>query len=486
MGAFLSKKKKEKEEKVEPKKKQARQSSKGRKSSEAIKKNTVVRKNTLISKVPTINPNSIMKKDRNIKQFYKISGFNNNNMINMEIKKAVEVATGLTRSIKIINKALVSELDKKRILYEMKVLRLIQHPHIGKIHDFRESAHYYYIVIDYLKANDLLTQVSSRDKPITELEIRDIMRQILSAVSLLHKEGIIHGDLQAKRITFEDDMIKIVDFASVKDVEKINNENRGRKLIYYSSPEMLTLGRNDRADEWACGIIAYLLITGKPPVDMSSDDAEDKIKDGKFDLPIEDIEGLSENGKEVLKALLTHDHEFRLPAGQVLQLKWFDHQFDKIIEKAYFKNTVTEIKKYQFKSKLQEAVYLYMTKTTSTQATKKQMLETFQKIDKDGDGFLTRQELMSHFNEIDMNYTRDEVNHLFDLMDTDGDNQVSFDEFVAATVNKERMLTEENIFQTFRKFDKDQNGKIEIAEFFEVLKRTTFSPPRRLKSISRT
>ena len=474
MGAAGSKKKKNAETKTnktnKPKsKKQSNKSNNGKGKSEKTTSTGVVRKKTLVTSAPTINPKSLIKKDRNIKQFYKISGFSTGNMINMEIKKCVEVATGKTRSVKIINKALISDLDKKQILYEMQILKLIQHPHIGKIHDFKESSHYYYVVIDFLKENDLLTHMTTRTKPITEIGVRNLMRQILSAVSLLHKEGIIHGDLQAQRISCDDKIAKIADFSSIKDVQKIIEMNRGMKLSYYCPPEMHELGLNARADEWGCGMICYLLVTGKPPFDTSAEDFEEKVKSGKLDYPIDNIKGLSENGKEVLKALLTIDYNFRPSAEQILQYKWFDQKYDKNMEKNYFKNTVKEMKKYQFKNKLQEAIYLFMSKTNSSQATKQQMLETFQKIDKDGDGYLTRKELLTHFDELDMNYTKDEVNHLFDLMDIDGDNQVSFDEFVAATVNKDKMLTEQNIFNTFKRFDKDQNGKIEIAEFFEVL-----------------
>ncbi len=65
--------------------------------------------------------------------------------------------------------------------------------------------------------------------------------------------------------------------------------------------------------------------------------------------------------------------------------------------------------------------------------TAKQMAEfkiQFQAFDKDKDGFITAEELMTVFKSINQVYTHEEIQDMITEIDADGDGKINLDEFI--------------------------------------------------------
>ena len=56
--------------------------------------------------------------------------------------------------------------------------------------------------------------------------------------------------------------------------------------IYYLAPEVIDECYDEKCDVWSCGVIAYVVLSGKPPFN-GPDDYEifKSIKSGKFEFP---------------------------------------------------------------------------------------------------------------------------------------------------------------------------------------------------------
>jgi len=63
-----------------------------------------------------------------------------------------------------------------------------------------------------------------------------------------------------------------------------------------------------------------------------------------------------------------------------------------------------------------------------------ELLESFKVFDKNGDGFISADELRSMMSSLGESLTDEEVNEMIDEADTDGDGQVNYQEFVRLMV----------------------------------------------------
>lgn len=157
---------------------------------------------------------------------------------------------------------------------ELDILKMMDHPHIVKVYDYYEDVDNFNIVMEYCKGGELFEHISKRGV-FDETMASDIMKQILSAISYLHLQNIIHSDLKAENIMFvnEDDTdlhCKLIDFgmASKYNPEKKLSHIQGTP--YYIAPEVLMNSYDSKADIWSVGVLLYILLTGTPPFKAST------------------------------------------------------------------------------------------------------------------------------------------------------------------------------------------------------------------------
>jgi calcium-dependent protein kinase len=94
-------------------------------------------------------------------------------------------------------------------------------------------------------------------------------------------------------------------------------------------------------------------------------------------------------------------------------------------------------------------------------------------LDRDGDGKVTKEELLygfrkiySHLKEADL---VKETERAFSRADLDGDGIIDYSEWQIACVNKDQILKKDRLAAAFKHFDKDGNGKISAKELKKVL-----------------
>ncbi|MCY7347085.1 MAG: serine/threonine-protein kinase, partial [Pyrinomonadaceae bacterium] len=158
----------------------------------------------------------------------------------------------------------------------------VNHPHIVDVTDFGESAEgIFYLVMEYVEG-ETLHRLLRREGTLPVGRAVKLLRQIADGVEAAHDAGILHRDLKPANIFIMtkgkagDGFIKVGDFGLAKIVNQTvtdansNATPSSRGIIgtpEFMSPEQMQpeLGVDVRADVYALGTIAYLMLGGRTP-----------------------------------------------------------------------------------------------------------------------------------------------------------------------------------------------------------------------------
>ena len=154
-----------------------------------------------------------------------------------------------------------------RFLQEYETIADMSHPNIVRIYDLGVSDDHAHIAMEYLGGGDLRHRI---DKGIAERAAVQYLRQIASALSAVHRMGVLHRDLKPGNIMLrKDGSIALIDFGLAKKA-KLEREITDKGEIfgtpYYMSPEQgHGTGVDERSDIYSLGIIFYEMLTGEKP-----------------------------------------------------------------------------------------------------------------------------------------------------------------------------------------------------------------------------
>jgi calcium-dependent protein kinase len=143
----------------------------------------------------------------------------------------------------------------------------MDHPNIIRLYEVYDYENFYFVVLEYCEGGELFHAIKKK-KRYSEREAKGILRQLLSAVAYMHGLGIVHRDLKPENIVIESSQearIKIIDFGSAV---KAGPEEVLRKRVgspYYMAPEVLMEEYTMKCDVWSCGVILFVLLSGRPP-----------------------------------------------------------------------------------------------------------------------------------------------------------------------------------------------------------------------------
>jgi calcium-dependent protein kinase len=178
--------------------------------------------------------------------------------------------------------------------------------------------------------------------------------------------------------------------------------------------------------------------------------------------------------KDLIKNLLNKDINKRYSAEQALNHTWFKKMKDiikiKPISKDNLKSITNNIRNFRANQKMQQATLAFIVHNMTKKEDIEEMRKAFHEFDENGDGRLTREELIKGLsNVMTPNEAKNEVDRIMGLIDTDNNGFIEYEEFIRASMSKEKLLTEENLQGAFDMFDKDKSGKITIEELKNVL-----------------
>jgi len=242
------------------------------------------------------------------------------------VRRAVNKVTGEIVAIKVYDKTRLSFLERECISTEVEILKCISHPNVISLKESYDSHKKLYIVMEYMGGGELLDYIRKR-KVFPEKEASNIFFQVISAISHLHSQGIVHRDVKPDNLlltsTGEDMVVKLADFGFASRIgDGILHVPCGSPV--YAAPEIVLEKPYDKSvDMWSAGVLLYILLCGYPPFyhrDLTKLFKE--IEKGVFDFPAPQWTDISASAKELVTSLLKLNPSERLTAQQVLVHPW--------------------------------------------------------------------------------------------------------------------------------------------------------------------
>lgn len=161
-----------------------------------------------------------------------------------------------------------------RLRREAEVVSKLGHPHIVDALDFNtlpDGAPY--LVLELLSGRSLRDRLKQGALSIEHAVT--IVRQVASALHAAHQKEVVHRDLKPENIYLcehegqETIHVKILDFGLsrvLSSQSSLTHEGTIFGTPFYMSPEQASGKPADhRSDQWALGVIAYEMLTGRPP-----------------------------------------------------------------------------------------------------------------------------------------------------------------------------------------------------------------------------
>lgn len=198
------------------------------------------------------------------------------------VYRARDTQTNRICAIKLM--AQFASLDESaylRFIQEAQIVAQLYHPNIVQVYGFdRDEDGTPILAMELLEGDDLHTLLY--DQPRMSLErTLEILRAVGQALHAAHSVGVLHRDIKPKNIFIAkqknsrgeiQEVVKVVDFGLSKVLgEKSANETAPGIILgtaEYIPPEG-TLGVPElldfRADQWALGVVAYRLLSGRLP-----------------------------------------------------------------------------------------------------------------------------------------------------------------------------------------------------------------------------
>ena len=243
-----------------------------------------------------------------------------------------------------LNKAESDTKYRRYLLYEINILKTLNHPNIIKLEEVKKTTNHYYIVMEFANGGELSKCLEKYklkyQRAFPEEIVQYLMRQIVSALSHIHNFNIIHRDLKLENIMLNFDsekdkqelnmmkaQIKIIDFGcaivlpypGAQGFTVVGTQPYMDPLIlqefYNQAKTDAKVGYGQEVDIWSLGCLCYELIQGQIPFQGTLQEVITKMSMGQYNLPPNSSPELI----DFLSKMLKYDGKSRLTAKQLLK-----------------------------------------------------------------------------------------------------------------------------------------------------------------------
>lgn len=202
-----------------------------------------------------------------------------------EVLEAEHRELGHRVAVKLLHADLFPRFDlKERMRVEAQTCARLRHDNLVQVNDFGETADLRtFIVMERLHGRSLTDEMKLRGAlPVAEAV--DVLRQLLSGLSLAHSVGLVHRDIKPDNVFLCEPgegrrRVKLLDFGLAKIID-VGRDPRTPAPPSFSTAQGLALGTpryfspeqasgkrdiDARSDLYSVGWLLHAMLTGKAP-----------------------------------------------------------------------------------------------------------------------------------------------------------------------------------------------------------------------------
>lgn len=197
------------------------------------------------------------------------------------VYEALDTLARRNVALKILHPDVASDpVSVERFRREFAVSAQLPHDHIVEVFDFRPTSDGSYVLVMEFLYGEELRATLQREGVLAPARVVRMLSQLAVGLDPPHARKLVHRDLKPDNVflcqTHDGDIVKILDFGSVKDkadtATKLTVLGTTIGSPYYMAPEQAqgleTL--DHRADVWALAAISYECVTGRVPFQGST------------------------------------------------------------------------------------------------------------------------------------------------------------------------------------------------------------------------
>ncbi len=181
-------------------------------------------------------------------------------------------------AVKVIDATSIREDEaeyRKRFQGEARAVARLNHPNIVGIYQFDQVDSLYYMAMSFIEGRDLRSIIKTHDRNGSRMsgpEIRNIVRDIGSALDYAHSEGVIHRDIKPSNIMVTSSGKAILtDFGLALSVPEGTIGNTFGSAHYVAPEQAVNSAQaTAQSDIYSLGIVLFEMLTNRVPFDDPS------------------------------------------------------------------------------------------------------------------------------------------------------------------------------------------------------------------------
>jgi len=433
----------------------------------------VLRKNSKTQNSQGLKPCVFVKKNlANVRSLYdlgEVLGYGSFG----HVISAVHKISGAPRAIKLLPLSRLStRKSQRKLLSEVDILRSLDHPNIVRVYEFFQDDKYLYIVMEQCAGGELLDEILQKNS-FHESLAAFYMKQLLSAVAYCHSLRIVHRDLKPENLLLSDKTaeatLKVIDFGTSVLLDSEQKLRRKQGTVHYLAPEVLTGGYTEMCDVWSCGVILYVLLSGKMPFPGSDLEAAEAIVKGKYDLQGTEWESVSSEAKTLVTLMLQSNPMERISAQDALNHYWVQHQSSIRLRRGRTITLLDNLATFRAGNRLQRAVLAFVASQLLSSEEARELAVAFRSLDQSGSGKISQKDLIQASQRAGYSLSESAVGDILTHVDNDQSGFIDYSEFLMAAGDRAKLLSKERLEMAFSAFDIDGNGRISSEELRRML-----------------
>ena len=160
------------------------------------------------------------------------------------------------------------EQGLSRFLCEARTMaRMEKQPQIVMVRDYFEANNTAYIVMEYVEGTNFIDLAARRGGRIPASELFPLIEPLFTALSAMHKAGLIHRDISPDNLMLEQGSVRLLDFGCARESSRGTDSTMAVALKQGYAPieQYQCMGQGSWTDVYALSATIYFCLTGRVP-----------------------------------------------------------------------------------------------------------------------------------------------------------------------------------------------------------------------------